>query len=405
MTKEELAKKEADKKAAMDNLVADVSERVKESITPAVTEEVAVQVLEKLKNDKVSRKALFGGEGSENNKDLEEKKQITTEFLKALGDKKSTKALTTTGSTTGAELVPTYISDQFITVAQDYGLTRKYANKFPMNDRILENIPTIGAIQAYRSLADGSAINSQQPATGAVSLHALTAAVIIPVTKVLLQQATFDLGTVFAYLAGKAFAKMEDQWALPGVNSGEGVFLNSSVPVATLSSGKITYASVTATDLLSAENLLDENFVASDSNKLRWIMSRSVLNTLRAERSVINGSPNQPQGFLLPGYGQDTPPMLWDHPYDTSAVMPKTSDGSQTSQPFLGLVDWDNIILGDCKEYVLEVSDQATITDTDGSTLINLYQQNMVALKFWGLIDIKLSNASKAFGVLKTAAS
>lgn len=402
MTQEELAKKEAEKKAQMDTLVTDVSERVKETITPAVTEEVANQVLEKLKNDRPMRKAFFDGEGSENNKDLEEKKQVTTEFLKALGGRKSTKALTTTGSTTGAELVPTYISDQFITVAQDYGLTRKYANRFPMNDRILENIPTVGAIQAYRSLADGSAINSQQPATGAVSLHALTAAVIIPVTKVLLQQATFDLGTVFAYLAGKAFAKMEDQWALPGVNAGEGVFLNGSVPTATLGSGKTTYAQVSAVDLLSAENLLDENFVSSDSNKLRWIMSRSVLNTLRSERSVVG---SDKQSFLLPGYGVDTPPTLWDHPYDTSAVMPKTSDGSQTSKPFLGLVDWDNVIFGDCKEYVLEVSDQATITDTDGSTLINLYQQNMVALKFWGLIDIKLSNASKAFGVLKTAAS
>jgi len=53
----------------------------------------------------------------------------------------------------------------------------------------------------------------------------------------------------------------------------------------------------------------------------------------------------------------------------------------------------------------MEISDQATITDTDGSTLINLFQQNMVALKIWGLVDIQLSNPSKAFANLATSAS
>lgn len=406
MNKEELEKKEAAKeaakKAARESLIKEVSERVTETVTPAVTEKSVDIILEKIKNEKPLRKALFGGEHSEEGNDLQEKKQIATDFLKALGNRQSTKALTTTGTATGAELVPTLIADQFITVAQDYGLARKYARRFPMNDKILENIPTIGSIAAYRNLADGAVISSQVPSTGAVSLHALTAAVIIPVTKVLLQQATFDLGAVFAYLAGKAFARMEDQWALPGVNSGEGVMLNGSVPVATLASGKTTYAQASATDLLSVENLLDENFVADDSNKLRWAMSRSVLNVFRSERAVVG---TDKQGFLLPGYGDNTPPTLWGHPYDTTAVMPKTSAGSQNGTPFMALVDWDNVILGDCKEYVLEISDQSTITDTDGSTLINLFQQNMVALKFWGLIDIKLSNPSKAFGVLKTSAS
>ena len=131
-------------------------------------------------------------------------------------------------------------------------------------------------------------------------------------------------------------------------------------------------------------------------------MSYSVLNNFRRIRSVVG---SDKQGFLLENLGGNLPSTLWDIPYDTSAVMPKNSDSVQTSKKFLGLVDYDNVILGESMEYTMEMSDQATITDVDGSTLMNTFQQNMVALKIWGLVDIQLSNPASAFAVLKTAAS
>ncbi len=371
------------------------------SVVEAVTEKTLPLLVEKMKAEMPLRKGIFGDGESSEKKELKEKQAQAAEYMKALVRGADTKALSAGSATNGAELVPTYVSDQFITVAQQYGLVRKYATHWPMQG-IDENIPTLGSVAAYRLSSDTSPVTAVQPTTGAVQLRAKTVAAIVPVSKVLLQNSTIALVDALAYLCGKAIAKLEDQWGILGLCSGEGVFQTSGVPVSTMSSGNTTYAKATATNLLDVENLLDENFVAQDSNKLRWLMSRSVLNVFRRERSVV-GTDNQ--GFLLPGYGVDTPPMLWSHPYDTSAIMPLTSDGSQTSKSFVALIDYENMIFGDAMNYSMEISDQATITDTDGSTLINLWQQNMVALKFWGLIDIQLSNPTKAFGLLKTAAS
>jgi HK97 family phage major capsid protein len=128
---------------------------------------------------------------------------------------------------------------------------------------------------------------------------------------------------------------------------------------------------------------------------------------VRRQRSTIQNDAQaaQPQGFLLPGYAGTTPPTLWDHPYDTSAVMPKRADNSQAGKKVLALVDYDNVIYGDAKEYSISISDQATILDVDNQTSLSMFQQNMTAIKVWGLVDIQLANPTKAFGALATSAS
>jgi len=216
---------------------------------------------------------------------------------------------------------------------------------------------------------------------------------------VLLQNATSNVVDAITMLAGKAIAKLEDQWGFLGLGVGEGVFQTVGVPVVTMANTMTTYNKITAENLLDCMDAIDENFLG---DSMRWIMSLSVLNNLRRLRSVVG---SDKQGFLLQSLGGTLPPTLWDLPFDTSAVMPKNSTGSQPGTKFLALVDYDNLIHGDAMQYTMEISDQATITDSDGETLINLFQQNMVAIKIWGLIDIELSNPTKAFAILETAAS
>ena len=264
---------------------------------------------------------------------------------------------------------------------------------------INENIPTMTALSAYRLAGDTEAVTASQPTTGAVQMRAKTVGVIIPVSKVLLQNSTANVVDAITMLAGKAIAKLEDQWGILGLGAGEGVFQNTNVPVYHLGSGNTSYDKVVAEDLLGALDLIDENFMG---DKMRWIMSLSLLNVFRKLRSVVG---SDKQGFLFQGFGDQVPSTMWDIPYDTTYIMPKTSDLSQAGSKFAALVDYDNLIHGDAMQYTMEISDQATVTDTDGHTLINLFQQNMVALKVWGLIDIELSNPTKAFVSLETAAS
>lgn len=388
MTKEEIEAKEIEEKKEL------------ETVVEAVTEKSVDRILEKLKAEKPLRKDIFGGGDTDEKGELADQKKAAAEYLSKLaaGDRAATKALSAGSSTAGQELVPTYVSDQFITVAQKYGLIRQHATKWPMQG-INENIPTLSSMTAYRLAGDTAAITASQPTTGALQLRAKTVGVIIPVSKVLLQNSTVALVDAITMLAGKAIAKLEDQWGFLGLSSGEGLFQTSGVPAFTLGSGNTTYADAVAEDLLSTIDEVDENFVGDN---MRWIMSLSVLNNFRRLRSVVG---TDKQGFLFEGFGDSMPKTMWDIPFDTSAVMPKNSDGSQAGKAFLGLVDYDNIIHGDAMEYTMEISDQATITDTDGSTLINLFQQNMVALKIWGLVDIEVANPTLAHAIMKTAAS
>jgi len=394
MTKEEIeAKAKAD---------AELEEKqAMETIVEAVTEKSVPKIIEQLKANKPLRKDIFGS-GDTDTKDAEylTKKQDAADYLKALVGKDSakTKALSSGVSTSGSELVPTYVSDQIITVAQKYGLVRKYGRSWPMQG-VNENVPTMSTVQAYRLAGDTAAVTASQPTTGAVQLRAKTVGVIVPVSKVLLQNATSNVVDAITMLAGKAIAKLEDQWGFLGLGVGEGVFQTVGVPVVTMANTMTTYNKITAENLLDCMDAIDENFLG---DSMRWIMSLSVLNNLRRLRSVVG---SDKQGFLLQSLGGTLPPTLWDLPFDTSAVMPKNSTGSQPGTKFLALVDYDNLIHGDAMQYTMEISDQATITDSDGETLINLFQQNMVAIKIWGLIDIELSNPTKAFAILETAAS
>lgn len=386
MTKEEIAAEAVAKAAEAAEL-----QTVADAVTPLVAEKIA--------NDMPLRKKIFGS-GNEHTSEVAEKKANAAEYMKALmaKDATRTKALSAGTSTSGSELVPTYVSDQIITVAQKYGLVRKYGRSWPMQG-INENIPTMTTLSAYRLAGDTAAITASQPTTGAVQLRAKTVGVIVPVSKVLLMNATANVVDAITMLAGKAIAKLEDQWGLLGLDGGEGVFQTAGVPVVTMGSSLTTYDKATAENLLDMLDVIDENFLGPT---MRWAMSLSLLNVFRRLRSVVG---TDKQGFLFQGFGDAIPSTMWDIPYDTTFVMPKVSDNSQAGTKFLALVDYENLIHGDAMQYTMEVSDQATVTDTDGHTLINLFQQNMVALKVWGLIDIQLSNPTKAHAVLETAAS
>ena len=372
----------------MDEQTKATIQKVAELVTPAVTE----SVIGKIKED-VTVKAAIHGAPDEKSEAL---KKSAEAFQKlAHGE---VKALTTGGSTAGAELVPTVVADQLIHTAEKVGLVRQYANRWPMQS-VKENVPSATSVSAYR-VAEGVKISSSVPTTGAVSFDAKTVGVLIPVSKKLLLGATPALIQRLTSLAGEALAKLEDQWALLGLDTGEGVFQHASVGGVTMGSGDTTYAKADAEDLLDVMDKVDASVIGNP--KLRWVLHPTVLNVFRRLRAAVS---TDKQGFLFQGFGESTPPTLWDIAYSLSPVMPNTAEESQAAKKFVALADFNNVMYGDLKNYTFSISDQATITDTNGSTLINLFEQEMVALKVSGEIDIQLAEPSKAFAYLKTAAS
>lgn len=373
-------------------VVDEIKSSVIETVTPAVTEDV----VKRLKEELPLRKDLFGA-GNSADAELKEQKDAAVEALKKIGNGQI-KALTAGGSTSGTELVPTYVTGEIVRVAEQNGLVRRYARKIPMQGNKV-NFPTADSVTAYR-VNEGSKITSSEPTTGTLPLSSKTVGVIIPFSRKLLQNATVSTVDMLNMLAGQALAKLEDQWGLLGLTAGEGVLQHASVPGVTLGSGDTTYAKATPEDLLDVIDKVDDNVILNPQNSLRWVLSLSMLNAFRKQRAAVGADL---QGFLFQGFAGSTPATMWDIPYSLSPIMPKTTDGSQNNKKFMGLVDFANIYFGDDQTYSLEISEQATITDTDGNTLINLFEQNMVAIKVTGEIDIQLANPDKAFAYLKTS--
>lgn len=383
----------------MDKQVEEIVTQIKSDVIEAVSPAITEKVFDKVKEELPLRKDILGGNSAD--AELKERKEKAVEFFKDLAAGKA-KAMTAGGSGSGAELVPTYVSDKIISAAEAVGLVQKYAQKWPMQGG-KENVPTLGTVSAYR-VNEGAKITSSAPSTGAVALNTKTVGVLVPVSRKLLANANTQLVDKIAELAGKAYARLLDKWALLGLTAGEGVFGLAGVPSLALATGNTTYAKVTAEDLLDTMNLINDSLVIDTNEKLRWVLSLSVLNAIRKQRAAVGADK---QGFLFEGFGGQLPPTMWDLPYSLSPVMPKTSDGSQANKPFMALVNWDDVIFGEDQNYGIELSEQATITDTDGSTLINLFEQNMVAIKFSVEVDMQLANAGTAgsHAFIKTAAT
>src|SRR2546425_5467311 len=148
-----------------------LEEKEKKDTIETIAEAVTPEVIKYFEANKPARKHVFADGSISERQELVEKKQQAVDFLKAMErhDNAKVKALSSGTASSGLELIPTYVSDQFITVAQKYGLARKYAKKWPMIG-ISENIPTATTVNAYRLGTDTTSIQSSAPATGAVQL-------------------------------------------------------------------------------------------------------------------------------------------------------------------------------------------------------------------------------------------
>lgn len=181
-----------------------------------------------------------------------------------------------------------------------------------------------------------------------------------------------------------------DTWGFQGLASGEGIFQNAN----TLPSTMTTYAKVTLDDMLAALALLDDDAAAN----AKWYMSFSVFNALRKIKDTTGR-------YLIQDPTEGRPNTIWNIPVQFVRVLPRTTDGTQLSTKFMAVGDLSYMLFADKKEYSFDISREATIKDTDGTTTINLWQQDMSAVRIIENIDIQLAEADKAFAVVKTAAS
>lgn len=364
--------------------------------TKQLLEEIEKGVVAQLKSDpELLRKNVFGGEPAKEDKVLESK-QKAAEFIKAVfaGDLATVKALSEGTPADGGYMVPEYFLNEVIRLIPEYGVARKDARVIQVQG-LTTHFPTADAVTAYR-VGEKTAITSSQPTIGQVTLTVKKIGVMVPMANELLADANVNTIDLIIRLVAEAFAKYEDEWAFLGKTAGEGIFQDTAVALLNLASGKNTFAEVDFDDLLSAMNLLDESALSG----AKWYMSMSVFNALR---KLKNSSGTNSYILQEPGAGQ--PATLWNIPVVFTKVMPKTTDQSQASTKFIALANLGHMMIADRMAMEVKISDVATVTDTDGSTGLNLFEQDMSALRAITRKDIQLTNQASAFVAIKTAAS
>jgi HK97 family phage major capsid protein len=377
---------------------------------PAVTE----QVLETIEKNSSIREKLFGKEEKQGSKaeKLFEAKQHTANILKALhnkdfasaraiSDEFGSKAMSEGTDTAGGYAVPEIWADEVIRLAPEYGVVRRNAkivNMSGVGDK--RKYPTAGSVTAYR-VNENTKITSSSPTLGQVTLEPEQVATLIPVSNLLLQDANVGVIDLLTVLSAEALANKEDTWGFKGEAAGEGIFQNTSVPVHTLATGNTTYVKTQPEDLLDIMSKVDESALPN----AKWYMSFSVFIGLLKQRADAVSAGDSKGNFLITPPAGNMPATLWGYPVEFVKVLPKTSDASQAGTAYIAFGDLNYMYLGDKMTMSVDISTEATVTDTDGSTLLNLFERNMSAVRVIERIDIQLAEAGKAFAIGKTNAS
>lgn len=361
-------------------------------------ETVEKGVVERLKADPdFLRKEVFGQDTKtiSDNK-LLESKQKAADFIKAVyaKDLAKVKSLSEGTDADGGYMVPEYFMSEVIRLIPVYGVARKDARVITVNG-LTTHFPTADAVTAYR-VGEKAAITASKPTIGQVTLTVKKIGVMVPMTNELLADANVNTVDLIIRLVAEAFAKYEDEWAFLGKTAGEGIFQDTNVALLTLDSGKNTYAEVDFDDLLSAMAKLDESALSG----AKWYMSFSVFNALR-KLKYASGTAS----YILQEPGAGQPATIWNIPVEFVKVLPKTSDSNQASTKFIALANLQHMLIADRSSMEIKISEEATVTDSDGSTGINLFEQDMSALRAITRRDIALTNQGSAFVAIKTSAS
>lgn len=371
--------------------ITKVLEELKVDLKDGITEEL----IAKFKGNLTLRKEIFGNKSG--TAEIErDQKVLFAKALKALKVKDSVKAkslfeelhgkdLTNLADADGGYTVPEIFSNEIIRLAPQFGVVRANARIVDMSgvgDK--RNFPTAGSVTTYRTNQKAT-LTADSITFGNVQLEPEKLTALVAVTNELIEDSAVAIVDLIIVLCAEALAKHEDTWGILGEGAGEGIFQTANVPEHVLSGN--TYATVDADDLLSMLSLLDESALPN----AKWLMSFSVFNALRGQKDS--------QGrYIVQEPAGGMPATIWNIPVVFSRVMPKTTDGgSQASKSFIALGDLNYMMVGVKGAMRVSVSDQATITSSDGSTALNLFERDMSAVRVIERVDIKLAEETKAF--------
>lgn len=267
--------------------------------------------------------------------------------------------------------IPVELRNEVLRIAQtQYGLARRDMMYLPFsgagNERV---IPTLGTSVTVKWTGEGEKKQGTAPRFDVITQTLKKLAAIVPMTEEILEDSAIDIVALLGQLFAEAVSKEEDIQFFAGTGSPwTGILNNANVNKVVQSSGDATQ--LTADDLL---DMIDATPTGA-LNGSKFYMHRSVLSVIRKLKTNTGE-------YIYQNPGQGLPATIWNYPVETSDAFPELSSIQTGDQYVLFGNLKQGAIFGDKQQLRVKMLDQATVTDEDGSTVINLAEQDMVALR------------------------
>lgn len=251
-----------------------------------------------------------------------------------------------------------------------YGVARSEMQNLPFSgSNNTRKIPSLSSSVILNWVEEGGKIASSKPKFGVVTQTLKKLAGTVILTNEIIEDSSIDLAGLIAKLFAEATQKEEDLQFFNGSGTPwTGILKNTSVNIVTQASGDVNQ--LTADDLLDMIDATPSGALAG----AKFYFHRTILTVLRKLKDE--------QGQYIYQRPQDgLPGMIWDFPYMTVEAFPARNTVTTNTKYILFGNLKNTCVFGDKGGMRVMFLDQATLTDDDGETVVNLAEQDMVATR------------------------
>lgn len=294
----------------------------------------ADEIRSDIKTWMTEQKELLSQKAGVYNTEIQDKRKELNEYLRnlsgaiLLGDNAKVKEMTTdaSGSPYAGYTVDSELSAEIRHLMMEYGVARREMTALALTKGSYKANNLATDVTCYWVDEAGS-IRSTQAVLGKEELTLKKLAVIVSLTRELLEDTEIDFVSFLGSRVAEGFAKMEDEAFFKGdgtstYGSFTGLLANTSVNEVTMTG--TTFTSMDAEDLL---DMIDETPSGALSNA-KFYMHRTIMSVIRKLRADAVSASDGKGAYLYQAPVDGGPATVWGYPVVLVEAMPAIGDSA-----------------------------------------------------------------------------
>ena len=275
----------------------------------------------------------------------------------------------------GGALIPDEISQEIIQTLPQSSVLLTRARRVPMSSK-KKTQPVLASLPEAYWVSEGGLKQTSKTGWEDVQITAEELAVIVPIPDSVVDDAKINLWDTVKPLIAEAMGKKIDQAGIFGVDKPSS-FPDGIIPQAITAHNTLTQGKDLAKDVASMGQKLAEQGFA-----MNGFASKPGLNWELIGLRNTNGTP-----IYVPSLASGAPSTLYG--FDLNEVDNGAWDA--TKAVLLG-ADWSNFVVGIRQDITYKLLDQSVISDDNGKVILNLAQQDCVAMRVVFRVGFQIAN-------------